>query len=69
MTPEQNIAAFLDKFKECEEQCKVCGKKNYVLILKGKPYFFDATFSEHKHGKGEKPTITEIRKAPGGTAW
>jgi hypothetical protein len=61
------IASFLSKFQESVSDCKECGKKVHIIILKGRPFFFNDDLSEHTHGKDHPKNQDEIRREAGGT--
>jgi hypothetical protein len=64
--PETTIAAFLDKYGYFDK-CQVCGEKLWIMFNKKRqPIMIKVDLTEHRHQKEEKPTISEIRRDPGG---
>lgn len=64
---DSDIDTFIKKCSVSRELCAVCGKEIFVILKGSKPVFFNVVdLTEHTHPKADKPTITEIRRDPGG---
>jgi hypothetical protein len=64
--PESTARAFLDKYKIGKGGCPQCGVDIWVFQCNGQPHMITLDLVDHVHEKKQKPTITEIRKSPGG---
>jgi hypothetical protein len=63
--PKALAEKFLTKYALSKTVCK-CGRDVWVFLLRSQPHMVNIDMTDHECAKPAKPTIAEIKRAPGG---